>query len=1411
MDGIVRKNLNQIIQSSTEEKYNLDYKKLSYNVFKQRIRLYDFEIVPADTAQLDDQITDSLHSFFAVSVKEVDLQLEKQWDIFLEKELFIKVLRINNPKVRIHQHKRDTQKIKFSQISGDIYRAVTQYLSLLKLKSFDVHEAEIDYSLDKNNKTSRFALEPISFTLQNFRVKEGADTENRILFTDDVELKSGHQKFLLPDSSHEVSFDRFKISTLNNQIEFYNLRVNPLQSDSSKENELKVFIPSLKLKSVDFERAYLKNEYQVNNIIMERPAIKVNINKPNKPKTPEQIAELEKWLDLILVNETRITKGNFAVNDHRGRSKKTYLLNGFSIKLQGVKVDTNILDKIVLSDLQRNYRLSVRELKHQIPEEELLIKVKEIEYSSITKKFNCGNIEISPNEYKQQKKMLKHSNAYHLQNLSLESVSISNLNINDISEGKKTVLSDVIIQQPNIGISYDTLFHKFPDSLRGKKEALPYAFDSISTKRFKVIDAKITLTNSKDEQKKYGVMRNADLELINIGWSELNKTKLDIYSILKKGKFTSGATQFSHPLTKAKYSWKNVDIDPKSKSFFVSEYSSTPQGIKRPKVNVGILKITGLNYKNLIERQVLQAEELNTNRLFIELNTANEKNNALKEIDIKKVSAKRVNIERKHNDSIVLALTESDLKSSSLKVLNSDSSSLKVSYSELQVDINKLLSIGKHGKTAAKAERFSFNSEDSTISVKNISIDPVIQNIDKSSQTVIQQRIASIYATGFSPNKQELGKDITAEHLEICSPTTYASFYGDSEKKNSNKSFNWQVHEWLLDSLKAQSIAVNTLSIDNGNMNILWRDSGSSAGENRLVVDQYTLNSKNFRINKNSRNSDGNLFYAQDNVLSMYNVHRVFPDTINDLKMVAVHYSTQDKNIKLRGVTGSYMMTRNKVNNLFVEGNLDLVEFDGIKPIELSRKEKVNLKGIYVKNPTLEFTQFHDKSDVVSRELSLADNFSDDSAAVIQTILNNLRIENGFVNWNFNDTSKQPIVINHLNLDGEGIEYPNPDKSEKKPKIMDLAFSFGDFQYDVMKKYYQFSFDSVHYDSKEELLGMHAVRLDPNYGIFQFGQKAGFQKSRVELYLSQVQLEGFKGKQLLYENKLSVSLMDIDSLWVRNFKDKRLPENNKYKPLPQERLDSLDMGINIKRVLLSKGEVTHIQIAKNGLVPGKIYFSDLSARASNIINTYGDQKAPELMRLSALGKLMGNGQLSATFEFNNQEPNGLFKGHASLGEFDVRTLNNYLEHTAFVGVKSGNVISAGVDFSAYEDFGAGEMKLLYNDLHVTFLNKEDSVKKDFGTRLKGFIANRVVYTKNPHLFHTKKGLIYTERDTTKEIFHYWSKIAMSGVASSTGIANNKKQLKKVRKELLRREKAILRDEDEFIKTDKNQPYGGKDD
>ncbi len=1414
-DQVVRLNLNELLDKSSKEKYILDYDKLRFNIFTQRISLSNFRIYPADSLRFPGEVNPSTAPFYSLNVKSVDLQLEQEWEIFLNKKLLIEELKILSPKVVIHQNQMNTQKIKFAKISGDIYKIVTQYLSLLKLKSFNVQNATIKYSITQGANIQIFNSEPISFKLRNFRVKEGGQEKNKIFFTDDFELNSGKQRFVLPDSSHAVSFDRFKITTLKNQIEFYNLRITSLLPDTTSRNNLTLFVPALKLNSVDFERAYLKNEYLVKNLKIERPAIIFVLNKPQTKNSPEQINELKKWLELIDVNSTLITQGNISVNDNRGNNKKTYLLNGFSLKVEGAHIDTNILDQFLLADLQKNYRLSIRELKHQIPEEELLVKVNDIAYSSITQLFKCNEIDISPKEYKLKKKTLNPKQPYHLEHLQLDGVSISGLDLNKLSEGRKTVLGSVVLKQPKLELSYDTAQMNKPEGLAIAKNNPSYELDSLSTTVLKIVNGTVSVVNSRDENTRYGTFNKANLSVINLSWKELNNKETIAQSLISKTTIESGESVFINPKSKDRISWKQFSANPTSRTFLIAGLRLNPVSNRTSNLNLELLKMKGLDYDEFLLNRVLIAKSLEAKGL--DLNLIEQQQNTqklqLNAAHFENLSIMNLNVKRRNGETVNLRLQGVELIGTNVNIdKDTDSNFNSISYATLTASIDGLMALNKMGKSTTTTEEIKFNSIDSILEISNLRKDPIIENTKKS-DAVFQQRIANIYVTGFNPNNKNLGEDFSARHIEICSPiTNYSFFTSTTNKAEKSKSGidMIQLQSWFFDSTKISELTYQTLAVDNGSLNVVWKDKPGENVEERLEVNQYTVHSKEFNFSETTKNSDSRLYYAKDHIIRLFNVKRQFADSLNSLNIDQVEYSTGNKNTKFHGISGSFMVKENGVKKLFVEGKIDLTELDGLNPIQIANEKAIDLKGIYAVNPRLEFTQFHDNIDKVSRELTLHKN-GGDSAAISKTLLRSLKIKNGFIKWDFNDTSSKPLVINHLNVEGKGFEYPNPDSSQRIPQIIDLAFSFGDFEYVVMKNFYTISFDSVNYDSKTEELNFQKIKLDPKYGIFEFGQQVGWQKGRLEMYLSSVNIKGLKGKKLLYENNLSISLLDIDSLWVRSFKDKRLPEKLRYIPMPQERLDNLNMGLNIKRVVLRKGNVTHIQIAKNGVVPGKIYFSDLSARASNITNGYGDQKEAKTTRVTALGRLMGEGQMSATFEFNNKEPNQYFEGHASLGEFNARTLNNYFTHTAFVGVKSGSVLDAGIDFKAYNDFGTGDMKLLYNDLHVTFLNKNDTMRKGLGMVMKGFIANRVVYTKNPHFFITKKGLIYTQRDTTKEIFHYWSKLAMSGVASSTGVKSNKKELKKVRKEALRREKAILRDEDELLEGRSGQPYGGKDD
>ena len=83
------------------------------------------------------------------------------------------------------------------------------------------------------------------------------------------------------------------------------------------------------------------------------------------------------------------------------------------------------------------------------------------------------------------------------------------------------------------------------------------------------------------------------------------------------------------------------------------------------------------------------------------------------------------------------------------------------------------------------------------------------------------------------------------------------------------------------------------------------------------------------------------------------------------------------------------------------------------------------------------------------------------------------------------------------------------------------------------------------------------------------------------------------------------------------------------------------------------------------------------------------------------------------------------------------------------------------------------MKLFYHDLKIQLLKKDGRPKK-----FKSFLANTFVIKKNNS---SRTGQVFYIRNRDRSAINYYVKIIGSGVASSIGAKNNKKALRKYRK------------------------------
>ncbi|MGB3007093.1 MAG: hypothetical protein WBC06_11320, partial [Chitinophagaceae bacterium] len=129
---------------------------------------------------------------------------------------------------------------------------------------------------------------------------------------------------------------------------------------------------------------------------------------------------------------------------------------------------------------------------------------------------------------------------------------------------------------------------------------------------------------------------------------------------------------------------------------------------------------------------------------------------------------------------------------------------------------------------------------------------------------------------------------------------------------------------------------------------------------------------------------------------------------------------------------------------------------------------------------------------------------------------------------------------------------------------------------------------------------------------------------------------------------------------------------------------------------------------------------------------------------------------------------------------DLVVLNNALIPLASIKLISGKFDTIEMRAIGREFLSLGEMKMFYKDLKIQVLKNGAETKKTFLTKLSTFIANTFVIKTNNS---SRIGNVFFIRQRDKSAINYLIKIALSGMTSSVGAKNNKKMIRKYRKEI----------------------------
>ncbi|WP_425390645.1 hypothetical protein [Ekhidna sp.] len=1299
--------LNEVIKRETKGFYELNFESLDLDLFENRINVKGLRL-KADSTK--DFASLGLNNIYEIQLDELIIDLESIYALYLEKELIIKSVRVVDPNIDMISLKTDRQ-TKFSFEAGNMYQAISDYLKVLKIDYFRIQDGELKYDEDQ------FALGEINFIVKNL-LMDSVSRKNQVFYSEQIELEIKNQLFHLPDSIHEISFDRFLLSTSDSILTFENLRVNPKASTGvtfKGNNDFNVYdihVPTLSLKGIDYVAAYQKNHLIIDELILDEPTVFVDDESHSAGSSRDDKNSL---LALIFQIFGSLDVGKLTINDAQVDLK----IDGVE-KYQRFKVDeSNMVFYNIHLDTS-NYRfdhrfryfedieLDIHNYTYLLPDSVHTAYFELLRISSFDSELRFENLTVSHERAGNEAKVLVDVKLplFLLKNIDFQrAIADKVLNVGSFK------VPNALLEVKNTGSATE----KEAMTVQRLYQALAPYFREISIDQLSFDDFELKLPKG---------IEIDDIDL-NVKDFHINKATRNFQRLIQQSDLQ--VTGFSFDRDSIQVGGSRLSVSESMSSFQLLDWDIA---IKKDNQQVNAqfdsLQISGVIIDSLIVGNYTaftRAMLINPN---IEFDIQSKKKSNGFDLGKEKeviISGGRL---RGSLDSMLLSMDGLDAD-----VFIGDSTAFRSAGIE-----NILIRSDKHNHLVNIA-KWKYDTLQGQMEFDDLKIEP----LDRSDSSIIQldAAIPFLRLTDFEQAHFFDENHLYANLIHLSNPLIRVK---PAAKKDAADSVRGK------DSF---TMAVQLIRIDTGEVSLNLNQSKSLQSLSISGIDALIYGLE-FPLDKAFEKGS---FYSDSILFSSKSINPILASG-DSVSVGDVQYSSTNKNLELDSV---YFLSAFK--NIAIKA--PSIQFKSFDVQSLYEPGNIHMDSLIIRNPTGYSYPTEPKGE--------------GNPIVTPISIGHVSLDG--IDWHFIDSIKHQdyhLQNGSISMD-KFLSNDTLDVADLADKVDRLTIEAGPLELPLPDDY-TFSLDHYQFDYPENTLALEGLSLQSAYTYEEYSNMISEQSDWFDVAIESVYVYKVDLDALISGTRYATEKVAINGLDALIYRDKGVPfPEDQVKPLPQQSIREMVQLFQVDTINL-KGTIRYQEKPENYFTHGEISFDELNAQLVNVGNA--EINSNEMMLLSANGKLMGAGRFEVDGAFNMKAPDETFSLNGRVTDFPLDSMNRMLGPVANVNIKSGFAKDLYFNFNANDELARGEMRFRYDDLKVQILNVKTHDTKGFGQGIKTFFANTfVVKSKNPsYLLFLRKGTIFHERDTSRAIFNYWGKALLSGAVSSIGVHKSDKAEKK---------------------------------
>jgi hypothetical protein len=1402
VDEVVGNLIREFVREKSDGFYTVEFDDIAYILNNGRFLVTDFEFSIRQD-QPKSQVADTLdHSYtYTATIPKLHIDIIDFWSVFIRKKLRVIGIEIYSPIINITNLNKYKHPKKISFEAGNLYKVLSLHLEELQINNFAITEGALNYHTLGGADYDNFQVNGLNFKVQNFLVnKSSAQRDDKFFYTDDIFLETGNQELLLKDSIHKVSFDKFYISTRTNELGFENLNVTQRkdpEADKLSHDRYEISLPDLRFAGVDFVSAYNDNLLLIDSIHIGQPVIDLIKRAKKTAKKPERDNLLDLFMmyhDYLEINHLHLAEARLILTDETGPHPKKYNVDHIGATVSNIKIDTSHSSIHAYGFDFSKIDLVVKDYEVTLPDSANTIKFAEFTMSSEPYTITLKDLSVQPDG----RRTTANSIFAHIPYLVVTGFDVAKAINRDTLQ-----IKEFYVENPEIKISparsrevnstaLDTA------GLFGLYTKINSVFALFEIDRFNINNGKLNFSNP-------DAASAIDLHNLNLS---LKNIKVD--SILCREKSLIGKSRYDISFKNSSFSSENGEAKLESLNFAFMGGHLKIDNLNYKKSGetagaettfyLGSISVTGIDPDEILFSSKISLDTLAFQNADISLNALSFSKSKMEGFSTEHPPLPPITVKHFVVDHCAI-----DYNSENGPVFSTDN--VNINISDLSLDqslgdkpmnmfdfrrINKI-SVQDYNLFLTGQEHLLEIKEldmvdNSTVSISNISLIP-------SGKPNNQYRIHApkILVTGVDLKKILKDSYYDGDEIIIDQPTLFLKLAQGRQEKLTNMDLGFIP---LLLRDKFLGAQANCFQVHDASILVRQKTANDS-----LIVecDKLDLTVEQFRVDSTTEMVPDQFLFANDVKLMGEYLSFYQPGSGHFYSINHCDLSTKERDIRLDGI---YVNT--SIGNLSDEDGkmkltIDFLNMVDLDFFNLTQNKKLDLSQISIDNCKMVLVPPAKKVDSEQsgtsgsgiREFRIYEqNYPFDTMLLKSINIGQLFVTNSELIVDDPVEQRTNLVLPDIWLLAEGIKY-NPVTALDSTRIFysdNIVTKLTNLSYVLPDNLAAIKVHELSLNSQDSTVKIRNFILDPLISKYDYAYAKGYQSTWMRLENDSIVINKVDFLGIINNKTFRAGKMDIARVDFEIYRDKRIPFPEwQRRPLPQTELKDLGFTIQIDTINLNDSYIGYQEHAEKSNTPGEVFFTDLNARVVNVTNdSLHTLKFPRT-NISAAAKVYGKGEVNAQFQFDLLNPENIHTYGVEVDSFDITEFNRILIPNASAQVKSGKTERIVMTARANNEYSYGEMRFYYHDLKVQLLNRESETPKGLGNILGSFFANTfIIRTNNPKNFVLRKGDIFFERDEKRAIFNYWTKSFLSGVVSSIGVANNKKKIKRMQEENLKK-------------------------